>query len=213
MWEGLKTGLPRALGRAIVMGAWAFSSYFIIHKGGDYLLVYSFGVTLFGLFSFIADGMGQALISLTSYSLGARMDETFHKIVKTSFKFVLIMGIILGIPLFFMQDLIIHFIIKISLAPETLSLLKETCIWIWVGSIGSGINRIGIGFITASRDTLFYAVSASFLWITFCIPVYAGIELLSWDPSKIFMIDFFNSSIIGGIFIFRFLRSPYRKLV
>lgn len=212
MWEGLRTGLPRAAGRAMLVGAWAFASYFIIQKGGDYFLVYSFGVTIFGLFLFITDGMGQALITLTSYSLGASMDEVFHKILKTSFQFILIVSMLLGIPLLFMQDAIIHFMIKDPLAPETISLLRETCVWVWVGCIASGINRIGVGFITASRDTLFYATCISVLWITLCVPAYVGIELLSWTPTKIFMLDSINTSITGGIFIFRFLRSPYRKL-
>lgn len=212
MWEGLRTGLPRAAGRAMLVGAWAFASYFIIQKGGDFFLVYSFFVTIFGLLLFITDGMGQALVTLTSYSLGASMDEVFHKILKTSFQFILIISLILGIPLLFMQDMIIHFMIKDPLTPETLSLLREACVWIWVGCIASGINRIGVGFITASRDTLFYATCVSALWITLCIPVYVGIELLSWTPTKIFMLDSINTSITGGIFIFRFLRSPYRKL-
>lgn len=212
MWEGLRTGLPRALGRAMLVGAWTFASYFIIQKGGDYFLVYSFGVTMMGLLLFITEGMGQALITLTSYSLGANRNEAFQKILKTSCRFILIISVILGIPLLFMQDMIIHFLIKDPLTPQTLSLLRETCIWVWVGCITSGFNRIGVGFITASRDTLFYAACVSALWITLCIPAYVGIELLSWTPTKIFMLDSINTSIAGGVFILRFLRSPYRKL-
>lgn len=212
LWEGLKTGIPRAFGRCMVVGAWVFASYFLIHKGGDYFLVYSFGVTVFGFLSFITDGMGQALITLTSYSLGANLDQIFHKILKTSFRFLIIVLVILGIPLLFMQETIIYFMIKTPLEPSTLSLLKECCVWIWIGCFASGINRIGVGFLTASRDTIFYASCVTALWVTLCIPVYVGIELLSWTPTKLFMLDSINTSITGGIFIYRFLSSPYRKL-
>lgn len=212
LWEGLKTGIPRALGRCMVVGAWIFASYFLIHKGGDYFLVYSFGVTVMGFLLFITDGMGQALITLTSYSLGASMDQIFHKIFRTSLWFLVIAIVILGIPLLLMQETIIYFLIKPPIAPNTLSLLKECCVWIWIGCFASGINRIGVGFLTASRDTIFYASCVTALWITLCIPVYVGIELLSWTPTKLFMLDSINTSLTGGIFIYRFLRSPYRKL-
>lgn len=212
MWEGLLTGIPRALGRLILTGAWAFASYFIIQKGGDYFLVYSFYVTVFGFLLFLAEGMGQALVTLTSYSLGASMDEIFHKILKTSLQFVLIIALILGIPLLFFQDTIIHFMIKETLDPSTLVLLRETCFWIWISCIVSGISRIGVGFMTAARDTLFYALCVSIILITFCIPTYIGITYYSWSPTKIFMFDSINTLITGSIFIIRFLRSPYRKL-
>ena len=210
--EGLKTGIPRALGRCMVVGAWIFASYFLIHKGGDYFLVYSFGVTLLGFFSFIVDGMGQALITLTSYSLGRNMDQIFQKILRTSLWFLAIVLVILGIPLLFMQETIIYLMIKTPLSPNTLLLLKDCCVWIWIGCFASGINRIGIGFLTASRDTIFYASCVTALWMTLCVPVYIGIELLSWTPNKLFMFDSINTLLTGGIFIYRFLKSPYRKL-
>ena len=212
LWEGLKTGLPRAFGRCMVVGAWIFASYFLIHKGGDYFLIYSFGVTLLGFLYFISDGMGQALITLTSYSLGANMDDVFHKILRTSFGFLGIVLLILAVPLLFMQETIIHFMIKTPLSPATMDLLRECCIWVWVGCLASGVNRIGIGFMTASRDTLFYAICVSFLWITFSIPIFIGIRILGWSPTKIFMLDSINATLTGVILIYRFIRFPYRKL-
>ena len=139
-------------------------------------------------------------------------NQIFHKIFCTSLWFLVIAIVILGIPLLFMQETIIYFLIKPPIAPNTLSLLKECCVWIWIGCFASGINRIGVGFLTASRDTIFYASCVTALWITLCIPVYVGIELLSWTPTKLFMLDSINTSLTGGIFIYRFLRSPYRKL-
>ncbi len=212
LWEGLKTGLPRTFGRCMVVGSWTYASYYLIHMGGDYFLVYSFGVTIFGFFLFITDGMGQALITLTSYSLGANQDEVFHKILRTSLGFLAIVLSILAIPLLFMQETIIHFMIKTPLSPSTMLLLKECCFFIWIGCFASGVNRIGVGFITASRDTLFYAICVTALWISLCVPAYIGIELLGWAPTKLFILDSINVFITGSIFIYRFLRSPYRKL-
>ena len=140
------------------------------------------------------------------------MDQIFHKIFRTSLWFLAIVLVILGIPLLFMQETIIYFMIKSPLTPSTVSLLKECCVWIWIGCFASGINRIGVGFLTASRDTIFYASCVTALWITLCVPVYVGIELLAWTPTKLFMLDSINTSLTGGIFIYRFLKSPYRKL-
>ena len=212
MWEGLKTGIPRAFGRSMVVGAWSVSSYLMIQKGGDFLLVHTFGVTVFIILTFIAEGMGQAIVTIVSHSLGKNLLDVFHKCLRSSLLFVLCSLLIVAIPLVLMQDSVIHFFVKEPLSPSSYNLLRKCCLIIWAGCFATGINRIGICMVTASRDTLFYAICASSQWVTATIPTLYGIGILGWSPLSFFVVDFINCLAIGTICILRFLKEPNRHL-
>jgi len=212
LFEVLKTGIPRAIGRSLGVGSWIIASYFLVHRGGDYLLIHTFGVSLFLFFSFLQDGMAQALLTISSHILGAKLENIYRKLLNASLLFVASALVILAIPLLFMQETLINFFIREELSPTSIALLKDSCFWIWLLCLASGINRIGVSFITASRDTFFYAKLSSILMITLCIPVYFGLGILGWSPTKFFLIDGFNALFFGIIFIFRFLRDPFRRI-
>ncbi|MCB1109605.1 MAG: polysaccharide biosynthesis C-terminal domain-containing protein [Chlamydiia bacterium] len=212
LWQGLKTGIPRSLGRTIAVGAWTIATYFLIQKGGDYLLVHSFGLTIFVILSFINDGMGQALLTFNSHTLASNTSHHFRKSLRTSLYFTGITAIILAIPLLLFPEKIIAIFIKDPLSIQSQFYLKECCFWVWIAIIGSGINRIGASLITAARDTLFYACCLTLQWITLCIPVFIGIEKLGMSPSKFFLIEGVNTGLMGVIFIIRFFKEPYRQL-
>lgn len=212
MWEGLKTGIPRTFGRSMVVGAWSASSYLMIQKGGDFLLVHTFGVTIFIILTFIVEGMGQAIVTIISHALGKNHSDIFHKCLRSSLLFVFCSTIIVGIPLVLMQNSVIHFFVKAPLTPSSHALLKKCCFIIWFGCFGTGINRIGVCMLTASRDTLFYALCASSQWITATIPTLYGIGMLGWSPTSFFVVDFINCLTIGTICILRFLKQPDRHL-
>ena len=212
LWEGLKTGIPRALARIMAVGSWLVASYLMVQKGGDYLLVLSFGGSIFLIFSFINEGMAQALITITSHILGANIKNTYYKkIVSASLIFLTVTVAILAIPLLGMQDTLISIFIDEPLSPESTALLKECCIWVWVICVANGINRIGTSLNTAARDTLYHAIWNSILWITLCIPVYIGIGQYGWSPSKFFLIDGINCILIGVVLILRFLKESFKK--
>ena len=211
--EGLKTAIPRALGRCFILGTWTASATFVIKQGGDSHLVYSFGVTMLNVIFFIGEGMGQALVTIASYSLGSmRSALFFRKAIKSALKFVGFTSVIFAFPLFFMQDTIIGYIVKEPLSVQTHTILITTCFYLWIGTIGSGVMRIGIGLATAARDTLFYALSAGGLVFTIFVPLYIGIEYLHWPPTALFFIDATSSTLYGSFLIFRFIKSPYRHL-
>ncbi len=212
LWEVLKTGIPRALGRAFGVGSWIIASYLMIQRGGDYLLIHTFGVSLFLILTFMQEGMGQALVTVCSHILGAKLDNVFRKLIKSSLLFHAITMVILAIPLLFMQEALINFFIKDKLSPTSIALLKDTCFWIWILCFTNGINRIGVSFMTASRDTLFYARWCSIPLITRCIPVFLGIGYLGWSPTMFFVIDGLNGFGLGVIFISRFLKDPFRRI-
>lgn len=211
-WEVLKTGIPRAVGRSLAIGSWIFASYLLIHRGGNFLLVHTFGVSLFLFLSFINDGMAQALVTVVSHILGAKFDGVFKKVLGTSLIYLVITISILAVPLLFMEDTLIHFFINEKLNPTSQGLLRETCFWIWVICLGSGINRIGTSLLTASRDTVFYAACVILNWFTFCIPVFVGIGYLGWSPTRFFLLDAISCSILGVIYIIRFLKQPSKKI-
>ena len=210
--EVLKNGIPRAFGRSMVVGSWIFASYLLVRRGGDYLLVHTFGVSLFLVLSFINEGMAQALITITSHILGAKLENIYKKLLSSSLIFLVITMGILAIPLLFMQDTLINFFIDEKLSPSSTALLKDCCFWIWVICFASGLNRIGASLLTAARDTVFYAGWVSVTWITLCIPTFIGIGYLGWSPTKFFLIDGINCFILGIIFIFRFLKEPFKKI-
>jgi len=210
-WEGLKTGIPRSFGRTLAVGAWSIATYFLIHRGGDYLLVHTFGLTIFVTLSFINEGMAQALLTFNSHTLASNSPEYFKKSLRTAIYFLMIMAAVLAIPLLLLKDFMIVLFIKDPISTESYLFLKECCVWVWIAIIGSGINRIGVSMVTASRDTIFYAFCITFQWVTLCIPVFIGIEKLGWSPSKFFLIEGLNSALLGVVFIIRFFKEPYRQ--
>lgn len=211
-WEGLKTGIPRAWGRSMAVGSWLFASYLMVQKGGDYLLIHTFGVSLFLIFSFINEGMAQALITITSHILGSNIKSTYYKkLIRTSFIFLSGTMTLLLIPLFGMQKFLINLFIKDPLSPHSVALLKECCIAIWLICLANGINRIGTSLNTAARDTLYHALWNCTFWVTLCIPVYLGIGIYGWSPPKFFLIDGCSSALVGTILIVRFLKESFKK--
>lgn len=209
--EILLTGGPRAFGLMTILGSWLTASYLLIQQGEQYLLVYTFGVTIFIFLSFINEGIGQALVTLISYFLGKNL---LSHCKKAFFNALMLVGItltLLAIPLFLFQETLISLFIEENLSNETLKILKESCYWIWLICLGQGVHRIGTGFITASKDTVFYALSALIFWVTECIPVYIGIGILGWSPAKFFMINGLNALFIGMLYLVRFFLYKNKK--
>lgn len=211
-WEGLKPGIPRSFGRLLAVGAWTVATYFVIQKSGDYLLVHSFGLTVFVILSFINEGMGQALLTFNSHTLASNSSHLFRKSLCSSIYFIIIMAAVLAIPLLIFREAMILLFIRDPTSPQSLQFLKECCLWVWIAVIGGGINRIGVSMVTAARDTTFYAQCTTIQWITLCIPIFIGIENFGMSPSKFFLIEGLNSALMGTIFIFRFLKEPYIQL-
>ena len=211
LWDVLKIGIPRAIGRSMIVGGWVVASYFLVDRGGDYLLVLTFGVSLFLFFCFITEGMAQALITIVSHILGAKIENIFNKLINTSLLFLGITMLILAVPLLFMKTTLINFFIHEALSPYSRKLLEDCCFCVWVTCFASGINRIGTSLLTAARDTIFYAGCTSINTLSLCFSVFLGISYLGWAPTNFFLIDGANTLIFGTIFILRFFKQPLKK--
>jgi Na+-driven multidrug efflux pump len=68
-------------------------------KGGNYLLILTVGGTINLFLAFLSDGLLQALTVLISNARGRKDDLYIQKILRSSFIFILMIGVVLAIPL------------------------------------------------------------------------------------------------------------------
>ena len=207
----LKVGIPRSIGRGMAIASWAFAAHLLVKSGGNHLLVLTLGTSLFMIFTFMNEGIGQAFTTITSHILGANKEKALAQLLRSASQLLVIAMLILSIPLIFMREQTISLFIPESLPPETLELLKRTCVLVWVVCLANSFNILGASFMTASRDTLFYACLVSTNWITICIPVYWIIGWLQCSPEYFFLIDALSTTICGALFFLRFRKGFWKK--
>lgn len=207
----LKVGIPRAIGRGMAIAAWSYAAHILVKKGGDHLLVLTFGTSLLLIFTFVNDGMAQAFSTIASRILGAQKPQAIHRLIRSAFIHLSLSMLVLSIPLLFMREHVISFFIADPLSASTLKLLKATITCIWVVCLANGINVIGTQLMIASRDTFFYACLIMANWITICIPTYLIVEYLEWPPQYFFLIDSVNVIFFGIIYLRRFKSGVWKK--
>lgn len=209
--EMLKVGVPRSIGRGMAISAWSFAAHLLVMKGGIHLLVLTLGTSLFMIFTFINEGVCQALTTVASHIFGAKEEQAISRLIRSAFQVLALSMLLLSVPLIVMREQVISLFISDSLPYETLELLKKTCIFAWIACLANGINFIGASFITASRDTFFYACIITMNWVTICVPVYLIIGRFGVSPEYFFTIDSVNTILFGIIYFFRFRKGVWKK--
>jgi MATE family multidrug resistance protein len=209
--EMLKVGIPRSIGRGMAISAWSFAAHLLVMKGGIHLLVLTLGTSLFMIFTFINEGVCQALTTVASHIFGAKEEQAISRLIRSAFQALALSMLLLSVPLILMREQVISLFISDSLPYETLELLKKTCIFAWIACLANGINFIGASFITASRDTFFYACIITMNWVTICVPVYLVIGRFSVSPEYFFTIDSVNTILFGIIYFFRLRKGLWKK--
>lgn len=209
--EMLKVGVPRSIGRGMAISAWSFAALLLVKAGGIHLLVLTLGTSLFMIFTFINEGVCQALTTIASHILGAKEEKAINRLMRSAFQILALSMLLLSVPLIFMRDQIISLFISESLSYATFELLKKTCIFAWIACLANGINFIGASFITASRDTFFYACIITLNWVTICVPVYLVIGYFNVSPVYFFTIDSVNTILFGIIYFLRFRKGFWKK--
>ncbi|CCB88924.1 MATE family efflux transporter [Simkania negevensis] len=209
--EMLKVGIPRSIGRGMAISAWSFAAHLLVMKGGIHLLVLTLGTSLFMIFTFINEGVCQALTTVASHIFGAKEEQAISRLIRSAFQVLALSMLLLSVPLIVMREQVISLFISDSLPYETLELLKKTCIFAWIACLANGINFIGASFITASRDTFFYACIITMNWVTICVPVYLIIGRFGVSPEYFFTIDSVNTILFGIIYFFRFRKGVWKK--
>jgi len=209
--EMLKVGLPRSIGRGMAIGSWAFAAHLLVKTGGDHLLVLTLGTSLFMIFTFMNEGICQALTTVASHILGAKEEAAIPHLIRSAFQVLALAMLLLSIPLILMKEQMVSLFITDNLPLATFELLRKTSVLAWVSCLANGINCIGVSLITASRDTFFYACLISANWITICIPVYLIIGYMNVSPEYFFLIDGTNTILFAMIYFLRFRKGFWKK--
>lgn len=199
-WQYVQVGIPRAIARIIILGAWATTVRLMTVRGGDYLIVLSVGGTLFLLFAFINDGMSQAVIAIGSRLIGAREYLTMRKLRRSALLLLTIFMGFLTIPFLLFPKLLLSFFFSSPPTPETVALLERTCIWIWILLFCNGVNGIGFGLISAACNTVFHMMVNCLVWVTSYLPVYLAFKMGNWPADVFWLIIAFDALVHGLIF-------------
>lgn len=210
-WGQLRIGLPRAIARIIILTAWVSISRIMTLKGGDYLMVLSIGGTLLLLFTFINDGMGQGMITIASNLLGAKDYPAIWKLVRSGMIFLLTTTTLLAVPFLIFPEFILSFFFDTLPAPETLAMLKRTCIWLWFFFFCYGFNAVGLSLVTAACDVKFQMCAIIFVWLTSYLPAHLAMNIFNWSPDKFWLLMALDSLIFGAAFLIRASKEKWKE--
>lgn len=204
MWSCIKVGIPRALTKFILLASWTSIARIMIIKGDDYLLVLSIGGTLNLLFSFINEGIGQAILTISSNILGSKNAELLKKLFRSSFVMLSLEALLLSIPFFLFTEETISIFFKESLSPIQVALLAKSCHWLWLFFLFDGFGWINLSILTAFGDTVFLMIYNSIAtWIIGFLPVYFGIKHYGWAADKLWLIMTFSCLAAGSAYFLR----------
>ena len=212
MLQILKKGIPHSFGRIIALSCWLFASYIMISKGGNYLLILSFGTTLYLAFSFVTEGLAQTIVTIVSYKLGRNLELLTLKTFRSSLMLLMCYLMVLILPFFLFKNLLISTFIKNSLPIESKNLLSSCCVWMWLALLTGGFYKIASSLIIAAKDTLFFSSITPFMWIIYYLPILIGIGHLGWPPQTFFIIGNCMSCHSGNDFFTAFLKINFGKI-
>ncbi len=203
-FECLRIGIPRSLSRVLILLNWAFVVRFLTLKGGDYLLVLSFGGTIHYLFLFVVEGMGQAIVTIASYIVGIKELKCIRKLQKSAWLFIFSVMFLLSIPYLFCPQLVIGFIFPHLQNPETVNLLRCCCYWSFLYFFAQGINSVVHNLLTAFHDTLFQMIySAIVSWVILYGAVFCMIDIWKWSPDKVWLASSFSCFATTAVYSLR----------
>lgn len=215
-WSYVQLSIPRAIARMILLISWCATARIITLKGGDFLVVLSVGSSLFLLFSFINEGMGQGMMTVASSLIGAKEYSMLEKLTRSAFTFLALSMLVLTIPFIFFPKILLSFFFVTPPSVQTLAILEQSCLWLWVALLCNGINMIGFSLITSACDTVFHMIANSFVWLTCFLPVYLAFKVGSWPADKIWLLMALDGLVIGTGLLLRAYRNhckpePYAR--
>lgn len=210
LWSYVRVGLPRALGRIMMLGIGAATIRLITSKGGDYLIVFSIGASIAFFLSFLGEGIHQAILTLVSHRIGANQLHLKGRILQSTFQFLGIISLLLSIPLIFFPDFILQFFFAEPLSDPLRQILYVTLCWVWLQTLCYISQSIFIGFLFAMKDTRFYLLTGGISWLTSFLPMYYTMHYLGLSPDKMWIVMSAEGFIFSIIYCLR-LRYIQRK--
>jgi MATE family multidrug resistance protein len=204
LWECLRIGVPRSLSRILILLNWAAVVRFLTLKGGNYLLVLSFGGSIHLLFLFVIEGMGQAILTMSSYIVGMKQLSLIRNLKRNAGWLIMIMMALLSIPYLFYTDVTISFIFPNLQDIDAQRLLRDSCYWSFLFFICQALNSIWHNLLTALRDTMFQMIYSAFAsWLILYGTIYATVEIGECAPDKIWIATSAASFITAWIYSMR----------
>lgn len=206
-WRVVRVGLPRALGRIIILGVGTATIHVMTSKGGYYLLSLSIGASISIFLSFLGDGLYQAMLTLVSHQIGSNQLHLRWKLLQSSFLFAVVLGTLLTIPLLIFPEFFFRFFFDEPIVGSMHHLLYHTSRWVWFHTLSYISHSIFLGFIFSLQDTFFHLTVVFFTWATSFLPVYYAMNYWHWSPDKFWVLTGMEAFIFSIAYFFR-LRHP-----
>lgn len=180
----LRVGLPPAIFYALEIIGWTLFYIMMTSIGEIHITVSSVCQTVVILLSFFFDGLNRGVASLAGNFIGSKKINLINKLLKSSFKLLVIFTTIVSIFLLFQPKLIVEFLIPGSIEEQIFSwqnnsgdsfysVLQVCLVCVFVYLFFEGLRWIFAGLLTAAGDTLFLLIAGSFsVWVFLLIPVY-----------------------------------------
>jgi multidrug resistance protein, MATE family len=165
----LKIGLPASVGHMIEIGAWVLIDRVLMGVSAAHLTVIILGQSFFSLITFVEEGLQKGVTALASNFIGARRWEMAMKTHQSALKLLVILGLLAAIPLLIYPTPLI----RLFAVPEGMeSLVRITCIGVWLYLMLDGAVWVTAGVLTAAGDTRFIMVmNAVGAWLFAVVPV------------------------------------------
>lgn len=203
-WNFIRVGIPRGVAKFIPLASWVFSTRIMVSKGADYAAILAFGGTLQLFLNCFNDSLGQALITLGGYLIGAQ--KLFvRKLIQTAALFLSLEWCVLAIPLLFFPDVVIRLFFKEEPTVALQTSLIATCGFIWIFFLLEGLNNIGFGLISAYGDTVFQMYFSMPGWVTALPLTYFLIYQGNWAPEWFWLFSATSCLLAASIYFARLL--------
>ncbi|MGH2612953.1 MAG: MATE family efflux transporter, partial [Rhabdochlamydiaceae bacterium] len=200
-WTYVKPGVLRAIGRIALLVIWTFTAHIMTNRGGDYLLVLSIGGTLCLFFSFLGDGICQALVTIFSNLLGAEKNYYLQKALKTALIFLVFIETLLAVPLLLLPEYVLSLLLGGGTDEIPKKLLQTTLMWVWVQTVSYMLSSIFLSLLLVRKDTFFLLVLGCCSWILLFLPTYLTINIYEASPDKFWLLNALGAFLLVGIYI------------
>ncbi len=157
-WSYIRPGLVRSFMRSSVATAWSLIFLVILRKGEDFLLIFTVGGTLWPIFSIVANGMQQLLITEVSHT--ANSPYSLSNTLRQGLILSALIIVASAIPFLLFPKQLFYFCISTPLDfPQTIGLGLWLCLSF---NIFFGVAN---AYILAFKDIFQLLVLGSITWI------------------------------------------------
>lgn len=200
----LRVSVPRALATIIIMVTWAATAHVMVVNTEMHRLALSIGGSIILFLLFLYEGMGQALSTTASYSIGSKQYPLIWKTFSSALILLFIISALLGIPLLLFPHVPLAIFDSGLLSTAPIDLLYPVVRFVWLFLFSYGIGYLLLNIILAFRETLFQLKMSLTVVVTSFVPIYLGMNVWNWSPSKIWLVMAIEQFIASGCFLLRF---------